>query len=148
MAAEDTPHWLLQLLQGDHWLNSPCLTSGEVARQDNQNISLLALTVYLRKLIKKWPCWSDNMRKYCVLSLYILYGISLSINFLVKINHPFHHLKIFDLYYFHESTPPGPLINRLKWFCLKIHFRKDIWIWSSKILTLRGVILRGVEHFW
>ena len=27
---------------------------------------------------------------------------------------------------FHESKPLGPLINRLKWFCLKIHFCEDI----------------------
>ena len=27
--------------------------------------------------------------------------------------------EIFDLYFFHESNPSGPLINRLKWFFLK-----------------------------
>ena len=27
---------------------------------------------------------------------------------------------------FHESNPSGPLINRLKWCCLKIRFREDI----------------------
>ena len=25
--------------------------------------------------------------------------------------------KSFDLYFFHESNPSGPLIDRLKWFC-------------------------------
>ena len=28
--------------------------------------------------------------------------------------------------FFHERNPPGPLINRLKWFCLMIRFRGDI----------------------
>ena len=28
--------------------------------------------------------------------------------------------------FFHESNPPGPLINWLKWFCWKIRFRGDI----------------------
>ena len=28
--------------------------------------------------------------------------------------------------FFQESNPPGPLINRLKGFCWKIHFRGDI----------------------
>ena len=27
---------------------------------------------------------------------------------------------------FHELNPPGPLINRLKWFCWKIRFCRDI----------------------
>ena len=53
--------------------------------------------------------------------------------------------EIFDLYFFHESNPSGPLINRLKWFCLKIRFRKDIRIRSSKNSTPRSVILQGVD---
>ena len=62
------------------------------------------------------------------------------------------HLKrqcheIFDLYFFHESNPSGPLINRLKWFCLKIRIREDIQIRSSKNSTLGSVILCGVEIF-
>ena len=28
--------------------------------------------------------------------------------------------------FFHESTLPGPMINRLKWFCWKIRFHRDI----------------------
>ena len=32
------------------------------------------------------------------------------------------------LFFFHESNPSGPLINRLKWFFLKIRFREDIRI--------------------
>ena len=55
--------------------------------------------------------------------------------------------EIFDLYFFHESNPSGPLINRLKWFCLKIRFREDIRIPSSKNSTQRSVILRRVENF-
>ena len=34
-------------------------------------------------------------------------------------------LNIF-LAFFHESNPSGPLINRLKWFFLKIRCRGDI----------------------
>ena len=30
------------------------------------------------------------------------------------------------LFFFHESNPSEPLINRLKWFFLKIRFREDI----------------------
>ena len=36
--------------------------------------------------------------------------------------------KIFDLYFFHESNPSGPRINRLKWFFLKICIREDVLI--------------------
>ena len=50
--------------------------------------------------------------------------------------------EIFYLYFFHESNPPGPLINRLKWFCLKIHFREDIQIQNSKF----KVRLCAVSH--
>ena len=32
--------------------------------------------------------------------------------------------EIFDLHFFHDSTPFGPLINRLKYF--RIRFRRDI----------------------
>ena len=34
--------------------------------------------------------------------------------------------EIFVIFLFHESKPSGPLINRLKWFCLKIRFRGNI----------------------
>ena len=30
--------------------------------------------------------------------------------------------EIFGIFLFHESKPFGPLINRLKWFCLKVRF--------------------------
>ena len=37
--------------------------------------------------------------------------------------------EIFNLNFFlHKSNPSGPQINRLKWFFLKIRFRKDIRI--------------------
>ena len=39
--------------------------------------------------------------------------------------------EIFCHFLFHESNSSRPLINRLKWFCLKIRFR--------------GVSLRGIE---
>ena len=55
--------------------------------------------------------------------------------------------EIFDLYFFHESNPTGTLINLLKWFCWKIHFREDIRIQSSKNSTPRSAILRGAEIF-
>ena len=29
-------------------------------------------------------------------------------------------------FFFYELTPSGPLMNRLKWFCLKIRFREDV----------------------
>ena len=40
-----------------------------------------------------------------------------------------HSLKrgsVTRFFLFHESKPSGPLINRLNWFCLKVHFRGDI----------------------
>ena len=56
--------------------------------------------------------------------------------------------EIFDLYFFHEWNPSGPLINRLKWFCFKIRFRQDIRIRNSQNSTPRSVILRKVKMFW
>ena len=41
--------------------------------------------------------------------------------------------EIFDLYFFHESNPSGPLINRLKWFFLKICFRVEFF-WQASPL--------------
>ena len=32
----------------------------------------------------------------------------------------------FVIFVYHELKPSGPLINRLKWFCSKIHFHEDI----------------------
>ena len=34
--------------------------------------------------------------------------------------------EIFVIFLFHESKSPGPLKNKLKWFCLKIRFCEDI----------------------
>ena len=31
-----------------------------------------------------------------------------------------------EFFLFHESKPSGPLINRLKWFCLKVCFHGEI----------------------
>ena len=49
---------------------------------------------------------------------------------------------------FHESNPPGPLMDSLKRFCLMIHFRLDIRILSSKNTTTGSVCQRGVEICW
>ena len=35
-------------------------------------------------------------------------------------------MRLFSIFLFHESNTSGPLINRLKWLCLKICFRGDI----------------------
>ena len=45
--------------------------------------------------------------------------------------------EIFDLYFFHESNPSGPLINRLKWFFLKFVFAK-IFKFKVRIIRLRA----------
>ena len=34
--------------------------------------------------------------------------------------------RFFGIFLFHESKPSGPLIKRLKWFCLKVRFHEDI----------------------
>ena len=34
--------------------------------------------------------------------------------------------EIFGIFLFHESKPFEPLINRLKWFCLKVRYCDDI----------------------
>ena len=34
--------------------------------------------------------------------------------------------EIFWHFLFHESKPSGPLINRLKWFCLKVRFQGEL----------------------
>ena len=36
--------------------------------------------------------------------------------------------EIFDLQFFHDSNPSGPLINRLKYFQIRFRFRRDIQI--------------------
>ena len=55
--------------------------------------------------------------------------------------------EIFRHFLFYETNPPGPLINKLKWFCWKNSFREDIGILSSKNSTSRSVSLRGVTYF-
>ena len=55
--------------------------------------------------------------------------------------------EIFNPYFCHESNPSGPLINRLKWYFLKIRFCEDIRILSSKNSTPRRLTLRGIEIF-
>ena len=46
---------------------------------------------------------------------------------------------------FHESNPPGPLMDSLQMFCFMIRFRLDIRILSSKNTTTGSVCQRGVE---
>ena len=57
-----------------------------------------------------------------------------------------HCHEIFDLYFFHKSNPSRPLINRLKFFSLKLCFMK-IFDWNSKNSTPRRIPLRGVNFF-
>ena len=82
--------------------------------------------------------------------------------------------EIFWHFLFHESKPSGPLINRLKWFCLKVCFCREIhknstprsvacavsdsaqantvrsWTLrranTARSWTLRRLTLRGVEN--
>ena len=51
--------------------------------------------------------------------------------------------------FFPDSNPPGPLIviNRLKWFCWTIRFRKDLRILISKNLTRRSDSQCRVTYF-
>ena len=65
-------------------------------------------------------------------------------------------MRLLVIFLFHESKPSGPLINILKWFCLKFRFREDIreiidsaqantaQSRTPRRLTLRGVGLRAV----
>ena len=48
---------------------------------------------------------------------------------------------------FYESNSPGPLIDRLKWFCRKIRFRGDIREITDSALTITPYVfrLRGIE---
>ena len=52
--------------------------------------------------------------------------------------------EIFDLYFFHESNPSGPLINRLKWFFLKICFRKA----SPLKIEQKMLVLVCIVNLW
>ena len=61
--------------------------------------------------------------------------------------------EIFVIFLFHESKPSGPLINRLKWFCLKIRVREDIrkigdsaLCYPAQSRTLCRLTLRGVDN--
>ena len=49
-------------------------------------------------------------------------------------------MRFFDIFLFHEWNPSGPLINSLKWFCLKISFHGDIRkkIDSTQAITARS----------
>ena len=44
-------------------------------------------------------------------------------------------MRFFDIFFLHESNQPRSVINRLKWFCWKIRFCRDIQMLSLKILT-------------
>ena len=46
---------------------------------------------------------------------------------------------VLPFFLFHEKKPSGPLINRLKWFCLKIRFHEIF----AKNSTLHRLSLRG-----
>ena len=50
--------------------------------------------------------------------------------------------EIFDLHFFHDMNPSGPLINRLKYFRIWFQFHRNIQIFEhSKLFCLRGVLL-------
>ena len=40
-------------------------------------------------------------------------------------------------FFYHDSNPSGPLINRVKYFRILLRFRRDIWSQSSKNSTPR-----------
>ena len=44
---------------------------------------------------------------------------------------------IFDIYFFHDSNPSGPLINSLKYLLFQFRFRRDIQIFKK---------LSGLHH--
>ena len=44
-------------------------------------------------------------------------------------------MRFFDIFFLHESNQPRSVINRLKWFCWKIRFCRDIQMLSLKNLT-------------
>ena len=47
--------------------------------------------------------------------------------------------KIFNLHFFHDSNPSGPLINRVKYFQIQCWFCRDIKIFKTSRVKLRGV---------
>ena len=75
----------------------------------------------------------NKITSICILTYSILIGRRLSTT---------ECHEIFVIILFHESRPFGPLINSLKWFCLKIRFAKIF----AKSVTPRRLPLRGVNY--
>ena len=54
--------------------------------------------------------------------------------------------EIFEIFLFHESKPSGPLINRIKWFCLKVRFHGEICEkFAAQANTVRSQTLRRLH---
>ena len=47
--------------------------------------------------------------------------------------------EIFHIYFFHDSNPSGPLINRVKYFRIRCRFRRDISSKARKFDSSCGV---------
>ena len=82
-----------------------------------------------------------------VLLLHALLLFKLLLHVLLLLNLLLYPLLVINLLLYILLLHALLLINRLKWFCLKIHFRDDIRIKSLKNLTPRSVILPGVKKF-
>ena len=76
--------------------------------------------------------------------LYRLYSVSSFFSELVSALKRVRH-KIFDLHFFHDSNPSGPLINRLKYFRIQFRFRPDIQI-LKKLRGVHPTFLRCAAH--
>ena len=86
--------------------------------------------------------WHWDSMDFCHLLAFATYFYS--INWVLKEAES----RDFRPLFFSWIKPIWPLINRLKWFCLKIRIREDIRIRSLKNSTSRSVILHRVENFW
>ena len=56
--------------------------------------------------------------------------------------------EIFDLQFYHDSKPSGPLIHRIKDFRIRFRFRRDIQTLKKALrcASLRGIQLRSLHH--
>ena len=52
------------------------------------------------------------------------------------------------LAFFHKSNPSGPLVNMLKWFLIKIHFRGDIREISNSAQANTARSFAGTNFFF
>ena len=106
------------------------------------------LSLFLAR--KPWTLYVTEPAKCFILNKKSL--INLTFNSRIYLKWQCH--EMFWPFLLHESNPSGHLINRLKWFCLKISFclfireisdsAQAYTAWSQ---TLRRLTLRGVEFF-